>query len=87
MQLDTRREDRRRVAIPVDWCAVGASTRTRSIAEDISEDGLFVRTALPLRPGTRVDLLLRLKKGTLAAVGVVRWASEQLGMGLSIQPA
>jgi hypothetical protein len=87
LHVTNRKEARRRISVPVEWCKRGAATRTRSTAENISEDGLFVKTALPLRPGTEVELILRLKKGTLAAIGTVKWATEMRGMGLTIRPA
>jgi Tfp pilus assembly protein PilZ len=74
-----------RANLPVEWCERGASVRLRSTAEDLSDDGLFVRTALPLRKGTEVELELRTEIGIFVAAGTVAWATPERGMGIQLR--
>lgn len=75
-----------RVELPVEWNKRGNATRVRSTVEDLSEEGLFLRTALPLERGSELELEIRTALGTFWASGIVKWTRAGLGMGLTIQP-
>ncbi|MDK2849312.1 MAG: hypothetical protein PWP34_2665 [Desulfuromonadales bacterium] len=56
----------------------GEKTPVRTaFTEDVHREGLFLKTAQPLRPGTRLCLELLLPDhGTVTAQGQVRWARK-----------
>jgi hypothetical protein len=88
MEQPTRRRHARiRANLPIEWCARGASVRLRSTAEDLSDDGLFVRTSLPLTCGEEIELELKTELGTFVAAGTVAWAAPERGMGILLKMA
>jgi uncharacterized protein (TIGR02266 family) len=78
-----------RVMIDVDVGLLSDSNFYTGLAEDVSRGGVFVGTARPLPPGTRVLLFFVLSGGkTVKAEGEVRWlrsgdASANPGMGVA----
>jgi len=47
-----------------------------AFTDDISHEGLFIRTALAVRPGTRLIVELTPPEGTILMVAEVRWAKK-----------
>lgn len=47
-----------------------------AFTDDISHEGLFIRTALALKPGTRLIVELTPPEGTIHLQAEVRWAKK-----------
>ena len=86
MDATRRKQERTRMTIPVEWSESGAATRSRSTLEDLSDEGMFVRTSIPAAKGAKIDVRIRTGIGILDAVGKVMWSQDGLGMGLAILP-
>lgn len=47
-----------------------------SFTEDISRQGIFIKTAYVIRPGSCVEILLTLPEGEVRLEATVRWAKK-----------
>lgn len=83
------RRQRKRIMLR---CGIDAPTKI-AFTDDITREGLFIRTALILNPGTRLKVELTPVEGRILLEGEVRWAKRvppqmlhkfKGGMGLKI---
>jgi hypothetical protein len=73
----TRRAKRQRVAFIVE-----VERGTPAMTEDLSPQGLCVRTPQLRRAGTRMHLTLHAREGPVTTEGIVRWARDLNPAGL-----
>lgn len=65
---------RQRKRIPVRY---GTDNPVKvAFTDDITREGLFIRTALAIRPGTQVVVELKPPAGTIVLRAEVRWAKQ-----------
>jgi hypothetical protein len=89
--LDNRWKKRQRKRIPLRY---GTDAPTKiAFTDDITREGLFIRTALAINPGTRLKVEMSPSEGTILLDAEVRWAKKippnmlhklKGGMGLKI---
>ena len=70
---ETRNRGTRRATRVPASLRVQVDSDTRAQTEDVSPEGLRVRSVLRLKPGTRVDLALDAPEGVVTTQGMVRW--------------
>ena len=88
---DKRWKKRQRKRIPLRY---GSDAPVKvAFTDDITHEGLFIRTAMPLNPGTRLLVELTPPEGSIVLEGEVRWGKRvppqmlhklKGGMGLRI---
>lgn len=70
------RRSSERVAVDVEVTLTSEHNFYTSFTQDISEGGLFIASHEVLPVGTEIRFSLKLGKGVVSCIGVVRWVRE-----------